>query len=177
MWKSRPDKKKQAKEKLTMAAWWQTDLSCLTEARLFTYSIQPPDYSPLGKMWQATVNFTHTAGEYKSFTLGHITPQLLLFPFFLCLNMLTEQRDTSVGLTVKPDSDRRESERQFNNAGVASATADTQHPSTMTAATSIPACTQWRAVIQFRIRQKQQCMCIFGGTTTTSLKEQFLDLD
>lgn len=148
-----------------MAAWWQMDPSCSTWVRLVTYSMQPADYSPLGKTWQATDNFSHTAGEYKSFTLGHITLQLLLF-FFFCLNMLTEHGDTAARVTGEPDSDRWESERHFNNASVASATADTQQPSTMTAATSIPACTEWRAVIQYGILQKQQCMCIFGGTAS-----------
>lgn len=66
--------------------------------------------------------------------------------------MLTEQRDTAVWVTGEADSDQRESERHFNNGSVAPATADTQHPSTVTLATSVPACTGWWAVIQLHFR-------------------------
>lgn len=152
-------KKKEEKEEANNGSRWQMDLSCSTQARLVAYSMQPVDYSPLGKTWQATDKFPHAAGEYQSFTLGHITPQLLPFLFFSCLNMMTELWDTATEVTGEPDSDRRENKRHFNNAGVASATEDTQQPSAMSSATSSTACTEWRVVIQYRIIQKQQRMC------------------
>lgn len=55
-----------------MAAWWQM----LIPVGIVTYSMKAADYSPLEK---TTVNSSHTAGEYKSFTLGHISPQHLRF--------------------------------------------------------------------------------------------------
>lgn len=66
---------KKEKEELTM----QPDDRCSAQVGLVTSRRQAVDYSAPEKTWQATVKSSPTAGEYKSFTPGHISPRLLLF--------------------------------------------------------------------------------------------------